>query len=288
MYAILGATGHVGSAVVDALLEAGEPVVALTHSAEHGHELRRRGAEIAIVDVRDADALRAVLKQARRAFLLNPPAAVSGDTDVGERVTVAAILAALEGSGLEKVVAESTMGAQPGERLGDLNVLYELEQGLEAQPIPAAWNRAAYYMSNWDMALASAREDGVVPTMFPADFKLPMVAPRDLGRAAARRLRSGLDDVGLRNVEGPARYSTNDVARAFAEALGRPVRTIVTPREQWEEAFQALGFSQAAARSYARMTGATLDGAMVPESETEKGPTRLEDYVAALVGSRAG
>jgi uncharacterized protein YbjT (DUF2867 family) len=285
MYAILGATGHVGSAVVDALLEAGEPVLALVHSAEHGGGLKRKGAEIAVVDVLDVDGLRAAFRQARRAFLLNPNAPVSGDTDIGERATVAAILAALDGSGLEKVVAESTMGAQPGESLGDFNVLYELEQGLEAQPIPAAWNRAAYYMSNWDMALEGARKEGVVPTMFPADFRLPMVAPRDLGQAAARRLTSGLDDVGLRNVEGPARYTMNDVARAFADALGRPVRVVVTPREQWEQAFQALGFSQAAAHSYARMTGATLDAEMVPERETEKGPTALEAYVAALVGA---
>ncbi|MET3663765.1 NmrA family NAD(P)-binding protein [Caulobacter sp. 1776] len=286
MYAILGATGHVGSAVVDTLLEAGEPVLALVHSADHAGALLRRGAEVAIVDVLDVDALRALLKQVRRAFLLNPPAAVSGDTDVDERATVAAILAALDGSGLEKVVAESTMGAQPGERLGDLNVLYDLEQGLRAQPIPAAWNRAAYYMSNWDMALESARQDGVVQTMFPADFILPMVAPRDLGQAAARRLRSGLDDVGLVNVEGPARYSMADVAKAFAGALGRPVRAVVTPREQWVEAFKALGFSQAAADSYARMTGATLDGEMVPESQTEKGPTTLEAYIAALAEAR--
>lgn len=288
MYAILGSTGHVGSAVVDTLLEAGRPVLAVTHSAEHADGLERKGAEVAVTDVLDVDALRAVLKRARRAFLLNPPGAVSGDTDAEERATVAAILAAVNGSDLEKVVAESTMGAQPGERLGDLNVLYELEQGLLAQPIPAALNRGAYYMSNWDMALESARKDGVVQTMFPADFRLPMVAPRDLGQAAARRLMSGLDDVGVRSVEGPARYSTADVAKAFADALGRPVRPVVTPRDQWVEAFKALGFSDAAAASYARMTGATLDQDHAPESETEKGPTTLEAYVAALVESRGG
>ncbi|HWU79161.1 MAG TPA: hypothetical protein VN158_03740, partial [Caulobacter sp.] len=68
----------------------------------------------------------------------------------------------------------------------------------------------------------------------------------------------------------------------------RPVRAAVTPRDQWEQAFQALGFSRAAAHSYARMTGATLDGEMVPESETEKGSTTLEAYVAALVGRSPG
>lgn len=82
--------------------------------------------------------------------MLNPPADTTKDTDVIERRTVANILMALEGSGLEKVVAESTGGAQPRDRIGDLNVLWELEEGLSRQTIPAAINRAAYYMTNWD------------------------------------------------------------------------------------------------------------------------------------------
>ena len=73
----------------------------------------------------------------------------SGDTDAEERETVDAIVGALAGSGLEKVVAASTFGARPGERCGDLTVLHGFEEKLRAQPIPAAINRGAYYMSNW-------------------------------------------------------------------------------------------------------------------------------------------
>jgi uncharacterized protein YbjT (DUF2867 family) len=62
----------------------------------------------------------------------------------------------LDGSGLEKIVAQSTYGAQPGEGKGDLNVLYDLEQALAAQPISVSVIRAAYYMSNWDAALKTA------------------------------------------------------------------------------------------------------------------------------------
>ena len=56
----------------------------------------------------------------KRAFLLNPPAAPSSDTDVEERATVAAIVEALEGSGLEKVVAASgpdPLVGLPGSRM---------------------------------------------------------------------------------------------------------------------------------------------------------------------------
>ena len=50
---------------------------------------------------------------------MNPLADPAGDTDAAEPRTVDTILDALEGSGLEKVVAVSTYGAQPGERIGN-------------------------------------------------------------------------------------------------------------------------------------------------------------------------
>jgi hypothetical protein len=56
---------------------------------------------------------------------------------------------AVNGSALEKVVAASTYGAQQGDALGDLSTLCQLEEGLRSQPIPAAINRGAYYMTNW-------------------------------------------------------------------------------------------------------------------------------------------
>lgn len=104
-----------------------------------------------------------------------------------------------------------------------MNVLWELEEGLRAQALPAAVNRAAYYMSNWDGFLETVRNTGVLPSLFPADLAIPMVAPKDLGEVAAARLMTSLDDRGVRYVEGPRRYTPSDVARAFAETLGRPV-----------------------------------------------------------------
>jgi hypothetical protein len=46
-----------------------------------------------------------------------------------ERQALALIVQALDGSGLEKTVAASTGSPRAGERLRDLNTLWELEQG---------------------------------------------------------------------------------------------------------------------------------------------------------------
>jgi hypothetical protein len=62
------------------------------------------------------------LRSGRRAFLLNPPAPTSEDTDRLEHRTLESIVHALDGSGLERVVVESTYGAQRGMRIGDLSV----------------------------------------------------------------------------------------------------------------------------------------------------------------------
>lgn len=289
MHVIMGATGHVGSACIDALLDQGQPVLAIVHDAAKAGPLKARGCEVVVADVMDVDALRAALRRGKRAFLLNPPAPPTEDTDAVERASVAAILAALDdpalqSGGLEKVVAASTMGAQAGEalepRTGDSSILYEFEKGLVAQHIPAAINRAAYYFSNFDMQIDAIRDTGVFDTVFPADFVLPMVAPQDLGRIAAQRLMGGPDDIGVISVEGPERLSFAQVAQVFARVLGREVEVRTAPQDQLIEAFQGMGFSPPAADAYARMTRTAIAHPAEPvDDETVRGQITLEAYL---------
>ncbi|RYG87926.1 MAG: NAD-dependent epimerase/dehydratase family protein [Alphaproteobacteria bacterium] len=283
MFIVLGATGHIGSVLAQTLLDRNLPVTAVLHDDQRVRDWESRGARVAVVDVRDSDALREVLRTGTRAFLLNPPADVASDTDKEERATADGIITALEGSGLEKVVLESTFGAQPGDAIGDLGVLYAFEQAALAQRIPVTIQRGAYYYSNWDAQVEEARR-GTLTTMFPPDLKIPMVAPADLGRAAAERLVepfSGDTDVHL--VEGPDRYSVRDVADVFSLVLGRRVEVRSLPAGDWVGAYQKLGFSKPAAKSYAAMTKATIDGEFPALGETERGATSLQSYIEELV-----
>ena len=282
MFIVLGATGHIGSYVAQALLQRGETVIAVTRDADKAAPLQALGAKVAVADIHDVAGMRQVLGLGKRLFMLNPPAAPDTDTDQTEKKSVRHLLAALEGSGIEKVVAESTYGAQPGECLGDLNTLHEMEDGLRCQPIAHSIIRAAFYMSNWDMYADAVRREGVLPTMYPAELKLPMVAPADLGRQAAALLMEPVEEGGVHYVEGPDRYSSSDVAEAFGKALGRSVSLCVTPREDWVPTYRQLGFSEQAARSYARMTAITIDGDYDMPDEPVHGRITLQEYIDAL------
>lgn len=287
MHIILGGTGHVGSSVATTLLEKGEKVTVITHDEKKVAEWEKRGAKTAVLDVLDSDKLREVFRTGTRLFLLNPPALPSTDTVAEEQKTLSSILEALEESGIEKVVAESTYGAQPGEEVGDLGVLFEMEERLKKMNWSATIIRAAYYMSNWDASLETAQKEGIIHTLYPADFKLPMVAPKDIGENAAELMRESVEKTGTYYVEGLETYSSDDVATAFSKALKKPVKAVETPKDKWLSALHQIGFSEKAAHSMAAMTEVTLEQKYEKPESPIRGKTTLNEYIEDLAARKS-
>ncbi len=57
----------------------------------------------------------------------------------------------------------------------------------------------------------------------------------------------------------------------------------VAPRDRWEANYGDLGFSAAAARSYANMTAVSLDGKFGAPAEYERGHVTLQDFVVSTI-----
>jgi uncharacterized protein YbjT (DUF2867 family) len=284
MYIILGGTGHVGSQLTRSLLERRLPVTIVSRNRAKASTCEALGAKVAVADINDVGRLRDIFSRGTRLFLLNPPAAPDTDTDRTERRSVASILEALDELSPERVVAHSTYGAQPGEAVGDLSVLHELEQGLKEKPYPVYITRAAYYFSNWDMALDEARERGAITSFFPDDFVLPMVAPADLGAVAAAFISTDDYEAGVHYVEGPRRYSPRHIADAIGRLLDKRIEVAVVPERDWVQTFRKFGFSDAAAHSYARMTAVTLRNPQLP-NHPMRGTTSFDNYVRSMVSA---
>ena len=284
-YVVLGGTGHIGSPTAEALLRAGRRVRVVTRSTVKAEAWAARGAERAVADVEDTAALTRVLLSPGpvRVFALNPPGSIRADPDTDEERTATAIVEALEAARVERVVALSTYGARPGSRIGDLGTLHRFESLLHDLDCPVAVVRAGYLYSNWDGAVEPARARGQVPVMLDPDRPLPMVAPADVGGEAARLLLLDRPDRQIHHVEGPRRYTPQNVAQAFAEALGSPVDTVRTPPEAWRSTFLASEFSAAAADSFTGLTALASRETWELDATPTQGSTTLQAYISTLV-----
>ena len=112
MYIVSGATGHTGSAVAKTLLENGLPVRVIVRSEEKGKSFKDSGAEVAVADLQDADALTEALKGGKVLYLMNPPSYQSEDQFAELEKVITAFRTAIENSALEKIVVLSSIGSQ--------------------------------------------------------------------------------------------------------------------------------------------------------------------------------
>jgi uncharacterized protein YbjT (DUF2867 family) len=285
MYIVLAATGHIGSQVVENLKASGQNVLAVTHDADKARSITGGTVKGLAVDLKDSDALTDVFRKGKRAFLLVPQASPTTDTNTEELQTAKSIVDAVDGSGLEKVMVVSTYGAQEGDAIGDLSVLWEFERLIRATGVPMAVNRGAYYFTNIKMLFDAARQTEL-PTPYPEDLVMPMVSPVDLANAAVARLTSGIDDVGVRYVEGPRRYSFAEGAAILSDILGRHVHLKHIPREGIKASYLEQGFSDEAAQAFTNMMLASLDQGPELPADPIRGDVTLEQHLKSTLAKQ--
>ncbi|MDM9647143.1 NmrA family NAD(P)-binding protein [Rhizobium sp. S163] len=281
MFAITGVTGQVGGIVATRLLQAGLPVRAILRNAEKGKAWREKGAELALAEMTDADALTAAFTGAKGVFLLIPPTfdPTSGFPEV--RAVIDALKTALLRARPERVVCLSTIGAQ-AEEPNLLSQLGLVEQELSSLPLPIAFLRAAWFMENAAWDVAAAREAGVISSFLqPLDQAYPMVSVADVGERAASLLRESWTGKRIVELQGPEKVTPADIAAAFSKVLGKPVSAEIVARESWEALFQGQGMRNPMPRI--RMIDGFNEGWIRFEGQPEQGSTTLETAIRRLV-----
>ena len=284
MYAITGITGQVGGALARSLLAERLPVRAVLRDEAKAATWRTLGCEVALAEMNDAASLTSAFRGAAGVFIL-PPSEFDPEPGFPEaRRVIAAIKSALVEARPGKVVCLSTIGADaPHENLLTQRTL--MEASLQEIGLPVTFLRPGWFMENalWD--IASARDEGVLRSFLqPVEKPFPMVATQDVGQQAAALLREDWSGTRVVELEGPARISPDDLARAFARVLKRPVRVETVPRESWEQMFRSQGTRNPLPRI--RMLDGFNEG-WIDFSEhgrsAVKGTTALESVIAELV-----
>ena len=178
----------------------------------------------------------------------------------------------------------STIGAQATQS----NLLTQrtlLEEALREQAIPVTFLRPGWFMENCAWDVDAARNEGIVRSFLqPLDRAIPMIATDDIGRLAAKLLQEDWAGARVVELEGPQRVSPEDIAAAFSQVLGKPVRAQAVPRASWEPLFVSQGMKHPMPRI--RMLDGFNEGWIDFEGRGEdivKGTTPLVDVIRKLV-----
>src|SRR5580693_4150320 len=287
MYAIMGITGRVGGAIAENLLAQGEKIRAIVRNPEKAAQWRDRGAEIAVADVDDPNALASAFEGTDGVFLMVPPNFAPTPDFPEIRKTLASYRAALARALPKKAVYLSSIGAEQTSGLGLITGSHLLEQTLGDLPIAHAFLRPGWFVENSAGDVASARNAGKITfQLHPLDRKFPLVATADIGKVGAETLTQSW--TGIRHIEvaGPEDYSPLDIADAFAEAVGRPVEAIVVPRAEWETLWVSQGMPKGRTAPRAEMVDGFNSGWIhfgVPGTEHVDGVTTLREVITQLV-----
>ncbi len=285
MFVVLGASGHTGHVVAKNLLAAGQKVRVVGRSADRLQKLAAEGAETFVADATDAPALTRAFKGAEAAYVLIPPNPTSNEYRAYQDRVSDAIATAVQNAGLKNVVSLSSIGADKPIGTGPVAGLHDLEQKLnQVDGVNVLHLRAGYFMENTLPQVAVIRMMGSVAGPIRPDLKLPVIATRDIGDAAADALqRREFRGKQTRELQGQRDLNYVEVASIISKAIGKAsLGYVQAPDDQLRAAMVQMGMSVNFAGLILEMAGALNSGhmkALEPRSAANTTPTSFETFV---------
>jgi uncharacterized protein YbjT (DUF2867 family) len=286
MIAVAGATGNTGSVIAEKLLARGEKVRVIGRDGSRLAHLVQKGAEPAVTDITDAQGLTKAFEGARAVYALVPPNISSSDVRGYQERVSDAVASAIDKASVSYAVVLSSIGADKSSGVGPVVGLHNLEQKLDRiARLNAIYLRAGYFMENLFPQVDVIRNFGMMAGPVRPDLRLPMIATRDIGAAAADLLQK-LDFTGKepRELPGERDLDYREATSVIGKAIGRPeLAYSQLPPQQLKPALMQMGMSSNMADLLLEMAEALNTGymkALETRSARNTTPTSFETFVA--------
>ncbi|MEV0219564.1 NAD(P)H-binding protein [Streptomyces sp. NPDC050704] len=287
MLIVTGATGHLGSLIVNHLLERvpADRIGVSVRDVSKAAGLTERGVRVRAGDFTEPGSLKHAFEGAERVLVVS--AAIRG----GGALTAnrAAIDAARE-AGARRILYTSHQAASPVSLFPPQKVHAATEEHLERQGVPCTALRNGFYASTLGYYIGAALETGTLAV--PQDGPVSWTAHEDLAEAAALALA---EDGALDGITPPltGRHALDfaDVADILGRVTGRTVTRVVMEGDEWISAAVAGGMPRPAAEFSLTMFAASRNGefnAIDPTLETVIGhPAKtVHEVLEAVLRSR--
>ncbi|PWY66007.1 NAD(P)-binding protein [Aspergillus heteromorphus CBS 117.55] len=270
--AVLPASPKTGRATIKALLESDQlttplhvqgiyrdpskaPAEFLSHPSFHAGQ----------GDLSDANTLE--LGGVDMVLAITPPRYDASDILQWARVASENTRLAIQKAGtVKRVVLLSSTGAEQPSGTGEIMTNHIAEEILQHAAPEVIFMRCAYFMENWESAISTVRTDNphFYSVITPLDYRVPMVAVDDIGRACATYLL-GLEPPRspyVVEVRGPQEYTVNEVQQALHDAVGQEVEIRPVKKEDFPDFFGRF-LPQSSVGLFVEMTNSFLPGGVI-------------------------
>ena len=234
MYAVVGATGNTGRAVVKELKGLGETPVCIVRNADKAKEVLGADTKTAMAELDDRANLEKALAGSKRVFI------VTGHNPKSD-VQQINVIDAAKAVGAESIVKVSGGRDVIGPNVESVNgqAHYKIEEHLKKSGLKWCILSPGLFMQNVLGQAASIKNEGKIVQPWPKDLPVALIDVRDTGALGARVLRDPDKHNGKLYTFTGVSTTFGDFAGVIGEVLGKPITYIAVTLEQAEAAMKA-------------------------------------------------
>lgn len=267
---VTGATGNVGSRVVQELRERDADVRAFVRDQGKASAMIGDGVELAVGDFGDPESVRRSMEGVEGVFL-----ACSNQASQVEHET--RVIDAAKEMGVRRIVKLSALGAEIDSPIAFWSWHARIEDHLRASEVPFVILRPSFSMAN---LLASAEAVQYTGKLFvPAgDAGISMIHPQDVGAAASVSLIADRQEGETYTLTGPEAITFEGVAGHLSEAVGREIEYLNVPDEAALQGMTEQGLPEFVAGQIVAVFGVLRGGAQALTTDTMQALTGREPH----------
>jgi uncharacterized protein YbjT (DUF2867 family) len=229
MYAVVGATGNTGRAVVKELKSLGESPVCVVRNADKAKEVLGADTKTAIAELDDRAAMEKALQGAKRVFI------VTGHNPKSD-VQQINVIDAAKAAGAEYIVKVSGGRDVIGPNVESVNgqAHYKIEEHLKKSGLQWCILSPGLFMQNILGQAANIKDQGKIIQPWPKDLPVALIDVRDTGALGARVLREPDKHAGKMHVFSGVSTTFGEFAQVIGEVIGKPITYVEITLEQAE------------------------------------------------------
>ena len=233
MILVVGATGSLGRQVVKKLLSQGETVRAMTRDRSKADDLKARGAQIVLGDLRDPESLEFAVRgtkgvvAAAHGMLGRGSSSSAAIDDKGHRELIDAAKAA----GTGHFVYTSVLGASPDHPIDFWRTKAKIENYLADSGLTHTIIRPSSFMEiyAWELIGKSVASGKRVMLLGPGSNPRNYIAADDVANAVVLALRIPELRGRTLDVGGPDNLSPREVVAIFEKVTGKKAKVASMP-----------------------------------------------------------